>query len=50
MTQLMIIAVLFPLLVLVRRTSAARWAVVALSVPIVGVSLYWLVDRIPLPL
>ncbi|MEU0567537.1 HupE/UreJ family protein [Nonomuraea sp. NPDC005983] len=49
-TQLMIIAVLFPLLVLVRRTSAARWAVVALSVPIVGVSLYWFFERIPMPL
>ncbi|WP_214415736.1 HupE/UreJ family protein [Sphaerisporangium fuscum] len=49
-TQLVIIAVLFPLLTLLRRTSAARWAVVATSVPIVAVSLYWLVDRIPLPL
>ncbi|MER6947997.1 HupE/UreJ family protein [Nonomuraea sp. NPDC000554] len=49
-TQLVIVAVLFPLLVLVRRTSAARWAVVALSVPIVGVSLYWFLDRIPMPL
>ncbi|GAA3222631.1 HupE/UreJ family protein [Nonomuraea helvata] len=49
-TQLAIIAVLFPLLVLLRRTSAARWAVVAMSVPIVAVSLYWFFDRIPLPL
>ncbi|MEU8147116.1 HupE/UreJ family protein [Nonomuraea sp. NPDC048901] len=48
--QLAIIAVLFPLLVLLRRTPAARWGVVALSVPIVAVSLYWFVDRIPLPL
>ncbi|WP_371779751.1 HupE/UreJ family protein [Streptosporangium subroseum] len=50
MTQLAIIAVLFPLLVLLRRTSASRWAVAALSVPIVAVSLYWFFDRIPLPL
>ncbi|MEV1171201.1 HupE/UreJ family protein [Nonomuraea sp. NPDC049784] len=49
-TQLVIIAVLFPLLVLLRRTSAARWAVAAMSVPIVAVSLYWFFDRIPLPL
>lgn len=49
-TQLAIIAVLFPLLVLVRRTSAARWVTVAMSVPIVAVSLYWFFDRIPLPL
>ncbi|MFI6790730.1 HupE/UreJ family protein [Nonomuraea sp. NPDC050383] len=49
-TQLAIIAALFPLLVLLRRTSAARWAVAALSVPIVAVSLYWFFDRIPLPL
>ncbi|MCA2225242.1 HupE/UreJ family protein [Nonomuraea aurantiaca] len=48
--QLAIIVVLFPLLVLLRRTPAARWGVVALSVPIVAVSLYWFVDRIPLPL
>ncbi|TMR21964.1 HupE/UreJ family protein [Nonomuraea turkmeniaca] len=49
-TQLVIIAVLFPLLALLRRTSAARWAVVVMSVPIVAVSLYWFFDRIPLPL
>ncbi|MFI7128604.1 HupE/UreJ family protein [Nonomuraea sp. NPDC050153] len=49
-TQLVIVAVLFPLLALLRRTSAARWAVVAISVPIVAVSLYWFFDRIPLPL
>ncbi|MBT2231523.1 HupE/UreJ family protein [Nonomuraea sp. NEAU-A123] len=48
--QLAIIAVLFPLLVLLRRTSAARWTVAAMSVPIVAVSLYWFVERIPLPL
>jgi hydrogenase/urease accessory protein HupE len=49
-TQLVIIAVLFPLLMLLRRTSAVRWAVVAMSVPIVAVSLYWFFDRIPLPI
>ncbi|MFI7640688.1 HupE/UreJ family protein [Nonomuraea sp. NPDC049400] len=49
-TQLVIIALLFPLLVLLRRTSAARWAVAVMSVPIVAVSLYWFFDRIPLPL
>ncbi|MFC7640878.1 HupE/UreJ family protein [Streptosporangium lutulentum] len=49
-TQLAIIAVLFPLLLLLRRTSATRWAMAAISVPIVAVSLYWFLDRIPLPL
>ncbi|GAA3591455.1 hypothetical protein GCM10022419_087810 [Nonomuraea rosea] len=49
-TQLVLIAVLFPLLVLLRRTPATRWAVAALSVPIVLVSLYWFLDRIPLTL
>ncbi|MFG1705288.1 HupE/UreJ family protein [Nonomuraea sp. M3C6] len=49
-TQLVLIAVLFPLLVLLRRTSAARWAVAAMSASIVVVSLYWFFDRIPLPL
>jgi hydrogenase/urease accessory protein HupE len=49
-TQLAIVAVLFPLLTQLRRTSWARWAVAALSIPIVGVSLYWFFDRIPLPL
>ncbi|MEV4178874.1 HupE/UreJ family protein [Nonomuraea sp. NPDC049709] len=49
-TQLAIIAVLFPLLVLLRRTSWSRWAVVALSIPIVAVSVYWFLDRVPLPL
>ncbi|MDP4501656.1 HupE/UreJ family protein [Nonomuraea turcica] len=48
--QLAIIAGLFPLLALLRRTPAARWAVVVMSVPIVAVSLYWFFDRIPLPL
>ncbi|MEU1393965.1 MULTISPECIES: HupE/UreJ family protein [unclassified Nonomuraea] len=49
-TQLAIIAVLFPLLVLLRRTAAARWTVAAVSLSIVAVSLYWFLDRIPLPL
>ncbi|MFI6323072.1 HupE/UreJ family protein [Nonomuraea sp. NPDC050556] len=41
--QLAIIAVVFPLLTLARRRS---WIPVALSIPIVGMSLYWLIDRI----
>ncbi|GGS98856.1 HupE/UreJ family protein [Nonomuraea spiralis] len=49
-TQLAIIAVLFPLLVLLRRTAAARWAVAAVSLSIVVVSAYWFLDRLPLPL
>ncbi|MGW2156051.1 HupE/UreJ family protein [Nonomuraea sp. NPDC001699] len=49
-TQLAIIAVLFPLLVLLRRTAAARWTSAAVSLSIVAVSLYWFLDRIPLPL
>ncbi|MGI5287824.1 HupE/UreJ family protein [Nonomuraea polychroma] len=49
-TQLVIIAVLFPLLALLRRTPVARWAALTMSVPIVAVSLYWFFDRIPLPL
>ncbi|MGI5488289.1 HupE/UreJ family protein [Microtetraspora malaysiensis] len=48
-TQLVIIAVLFPLLTLLRRTPVARWVTVAMSVPIVAVSLYWCVDRVALP-
>ncbi|TDD45963.1 HupE/UreJ family protein [Nonomuraea terrae] len=50
LTQLALIAVLFPPLVLLRRTPSARWALAALSAPIVAVSLYWFIDRIPLPL
>ncbi|MEU6407792.1 HupE/UreJ family protein [Microbispora sp. NPDC046933] len=49
-TQLLIIAVLFPVLTLLRRTSAARWVTAVMSVPIVAISLYWCVDRITLPL
>ncbi|MBO4269119.1 HupE/UreJ family protein [Microbispora triticiradicis] len=45
-TQLLIIAVLFPVLALLRRTSAAYRVTAAMSVPIVAVSLYWCVDRI----
>lgn len=41
--QLAIIAVVFPLLTLARRRS---WVPMALSIPIVGMSLYWLIDRI----
>ncbi|GGL62260.1 hypothetical protein GCM10010129_02290 [Streptomyces fumigatiscleroticus] len=44
--QLGIIAVVFPLLVLVRRTPAHRWALPATTVSIVVVSLYWLWDRV----
>ncbi|MFC7386069.1 HupE/UreJ family protein [Sphaerisporangium rhizosphaerae] len=47
-TQLAIIAVVFPLLALLRRTSVARWAPVAMSAPIVAVSLYWFLDRVAL--
>lgn len=50
LTQLVLIAVLFPLLTLLRRAPWSRWAVLALSAPIVGISLYWFFDRIPLPL
>ncbi len=49
-TQLAIVAVLFPLLRWLRRSPAHRWAVASPTVPIVAVSLYWLVDRLPLPL
>ncbi|SEK62976.1 HupE/UreJ family protein [Nonomuraea pusilla] len=49
-TQPAIVAVLFPLLRWLRRSPAHRWAVAAPTVPIVTVSLYWLVDRLPLPL
>ncbi|MEV6110386.1 HupE/UreJ family protein [Streptomyces sp. NPDC051940] len=48
-TQLLIVAVLFPLLVLLRRTSVERWVAVALCAPIVAVSLYWFVERIAVP-
>jgi hydrogenase/urease accessory protein HupE len=49
-TQLVLIAVLFPLLMLVRRTAAARWVAVTLATAIVTISLYWFLDRIPLPI
>ncbi|MFE2044402.1 HupE/UreJ family protein [Streptomyces sp. NPDC059477] len=44
--QLAVIAVVFPLLLLVRRTPAQRWILPALSTPIVAISLYWLWDRV----
>ncbi|MFE6286274.1 HupE/UreJ family protein [Streptomyces sp. NPDC057877] len=43
--QLVLIAGAFPLLRLLRRTPAQRWALPALTVPIVLVSLYWCWDR-----
>ncbi|WP_392755370.1 HupE/UreJ family protein [Streptomyces sp. LN590] len=46
--QLGIIAVVFPLLVLLRRTPAHRWALPAMTAPIVLVSLYWFCDRVAL--
>ncbi|MFF2408461.1 HupE/UreJ family protein [Streptomyces sp. NPDC058092] len=44
--QLGIIAVVFPLLLLLRRTPAHRWALPAMTAPIVIVSLYWFWDRL----
>ncbi|MGW0784094.1 HupE/UreJ family protein [Streptomyces sp. NPDC002913] len=44
--QLAMIAVVFPLLVLLRRTPAHRWALPAMTAPIVLVSLYWFWDRV----
>lgn len=44
--QLGLIAVVFPLLVLLRRTPAHRWALPAMTAPIVLVSLYWFWDRV----
>ncbi|MFE7389872.1 HupE/UreJ family protein [Streptomyces sp. NPDC057582] len=44
--QLGIIAVVFPLLVLLRRTPAHRWALPAMAAPIVIVSLYWFWGRV----
>ncbi|MGW1259136.1 HupE/UreJ family protein [Streptomyces sp. NPDC002513] len=44
--QLGIIAVVFPLLLLLRRSPVHRWVLPALTVPIVVVSLYWLWDRV----
>lgn len=44
--QLGIIAVVFPLLLLLRRTPAHRWALPAMAAPIVIVSLYWFWDRL----
>ncbi|MGW8889906.1 HupE/UreJ family protein, partial [Streptomyces sp. NPDC055749] len=46
--QLGIIAVVFPLLVLLRRTPAHRWVLPALTAPIAIVGLYWFWDRLPL--
>ncbi|MGW1656514.1 HupE/UreJ family protein [Streptomyces atratus] len=44
--QLGIIAAVFPLLALLRRTPAHRWALPAMTAPIVIVSLYWVWDRV----
>ncbi|MFF2847933.1 HupE/UreJ family protein [Streptomyces sp. NPDC058001] len=44
--QLGIIAVVFPLLLLLRRSPVHRWVLPALTAPIVVVSLYWLWDRV----
>ncbi|RZB19134.1 HupE/UreJ family protein [Streptomyces sp. F001] len=44
--QLGIIAVVFPLLLLLRRTPTHRWVLPALTAPIVIVSLYWFWDRV----
>ncbi|MFJ4846337.1 MULTISPECIES: HupE/UreJ family protein [unclassified Streptomyces] len=44
--QLGVIAVVFPLLVLLRRTPAHRWVLPAMTAPIVIVSLYWFWDRV----
>lgn len=44
--QLLIIAVVFPLLVLLRRTPAHRWALPALTAPVVLIGLYWFCDRV----
>ncbi|PIB07067.1 hypothetical protein B1C81_21855 [Streptomyces sp. HG99] len=47
--QLCLTALLFPPLALLRRTPAHRWALPALTAPVVAVSLYWFCARIPLP-
>ncbi|MEV0489906.1 HupE/UreJ family protein [Streptomyces atratus] len=47
--QLGVIAMLFPPLVLLRRTPAHRWTLPAMTAPVVAISLYWLCARIPLP-
>jgi hypothetical protein len=47
--QLGLIALLFPPLVLLRRTPVHRWALPAMTAPVVAVSLYWFCVRIPLP-
>ncbi|MER6532052.1 HupE/UreJ family protein [Streptomyces sp. NPDC001508] len=44
--QLGIILVVFPLLLLLRRSPVHRWVLPALTAPIVLVSLYWLWDRV----
>ncbi|MFD4757373.1 HupE/UreJ family protein [Streptomyces sp. NPDC058439] len=44
--QLGIIAVVFPLLLLLCRTPAHRWALPAMAAPIVIVGLYWFWDRL----
>ncbi|MFJ5837085.1 HupE/UreJ family protein [Streptomyces shenzhenensis] len=44
--QLGIIVVVFPLLLLLRRSPVHRWVLPALTAPIVIVSLYWFWDRV----
>ncbi|MER6348717.1 HupE/UreJ family protein [Streptomyces sp. NPDC001595] len=46
--QLGVVAVVYPLLALVRRTPAHRWALPVLTAPVVAVSLYWFWDRVAL--
>ncbi len=43
--QLAVIALAFPLLALLRRTPAHRWALPAMTAPIVLVSGYWFCER-----
>lgn len=47
--QLGLIAVTFPLLALLRRTPAHRWALPAMTAPIVLVSVYWFCERVAVP-
>lgn len=44
--QLAVIALAFPLLALLRRTPAHRWALPAMTAPIVLVSVYWFCERL----
>jgi hypothetical protein len=44
--QLAVVAVVLPIILLVRRQAWQRWAVYAASLAIAGMGLYWFAERL----